>query len=136
MGNELHIVFIVTDNKFHQLLDKYPFLSYVVYGGNDYIGIIQNYDEIITTLYDYSALKSPEERLQFLELADSWWWESNRLMPINVFLKNDWKVFKVFLKTFNSKDVVIKYGPQLSLKNLSLKRTKRRAITLVRKPTQ
>jgi len=132
----LHIVFIVSDKHFQQLLDKYPFLSYVVYGGNDYIGIIQNYDEVITTLYDYSALKTSEERLRFLELADSWWWESNRLIPINVFLKHEWKVYKGCLKTFNSKDVVIKYGPQLSLKSLSIKRTKRRAITLVRKPTQ
>ena len=116
-----------------QLLDKYPFLSFVVYGGNDYIGIIQNYDEVITTIYDYSALKTSEERLRFIELADSWWWESNRMIPINVFLKADWQQFKHCLKTFNSKDVTIQYGPYLSLKDLSKKRTKRRAITLVRK---
>lgn len=117
-----------------QLLDKYPFLSFVVYGGNDYIGIIQNYDEVITTIYDYSAIKTSEERQKFISLAETWWWESNRLIPINVFLKQDWRQFKDILKTFNSKDVVIRYGPHLSLKSLSQKRTKRRAITLVRKP--
>ena len=37
------------DNIKH-LLDQYPFLSYVTYGGNDYIGIIQNSDELITTI--------------------------------------------------------------------------------------
>jgi len=124
----------VLEPEIQQLLDKYPFLSFVVYGGNDYIGIIQNYDEVITTIYDYSSIKTQQERIKFLELAETWWWESNRLIPINVFLKQDWKHYKENLKTFNSKDVVIRYGPYLSLKSLSQKRTKRRAITLVRKP--
>ena len=129
----MHIVFIVLEPEIQQLLDKYPFLSYVVYGGNDYIGIIQNYDEVITTIYDYSSLKTREDRQLFIDLAETWWWESNRMIPINVFLKQDWYQYKGCLKTFNSKDVVIRYGPQLSLKSLSQKRTKRRAITLVRK---
>lgn len=129
----MHIVFIVLEPEIQQLLDKYPFLSFVVYGGNDYIGIIQNYDEVITTIYDYSSLKTQEERIKFIELADSWWWESNRMIPINVFLKQEWHRYKPCLKTFNSKDVTIKYGPYLSLKDLTKKRTKRRAITLVRK---
>jgi len=129
----LHIVFIVSDQDFKQLLDQYPFLSYVVYGGNDYIGIIQNHDELITAIYDYSSVNTKEERIKFLELADTWWWESNRMIPINIFLKQDWFRFKSVLRTFNSKDVILKYGPHLSLRDLSKKRTKRRAITLVRK---
>lgn len=115
------------------LLDQYPFLSYVTYGGNEYIGIIQNKDEIITTIYDYSLLKSIDQKTLFLELAEQWWWESNRQIPINVFLKQDWEMFRVCLKTFNSKDVVIIHGPYVSLKEMSLKRSKRRSITLVRK---
>jgi hypothetical protein len=123
----------VSDQDFKQLLDQYPFLSYVVYGGNDYIGIIQNHDELITAIYDYSSVNTKEERIKFLELADTWWWESNRMIPINIFLKQDWFRFKSVLRTFNSKDVILKYGPHLSLRDLSKKRTKRRAITLVRK---
>ena len=38
------------EDSFKNLLDQYPFLSYVTYGGNDYIGIIQNSDELITTV--------------------------------------------------------------------------------------
>lgn len=123
----------MSDQDFKQLLDQYPFLSYVVYGGNDYIGIIQNHDELITAIYDYSSVNTKEERIKFLELADTWWWESNRMIPINIFLKQDWFRFKSVLRTFNSKDVILKYGPHLSLRDLSKKRTKRRAITLVRK---
>ena len=97
------------------------------------MGIIQNFDEIITTIYDYSLLRTLEQKSRFLELADQWWWESNRLVPINVFLKQDWADFKICLKTFNSKDVIIHHGPYVSLKEIAQKRSKRRSITLVRK---
>jgi hypothetical protein len=68
-----------------------------------------------------------------LKLADIWWWESNRLIPINVFMKSEWAVFRSVLITMNSKDVEIKHGPKVSFSQLASKRTKRRSITLVRK---
>lgn len=116
-----------------ELLKKYPFLTYLVYGGNEYIGVIQNLDEVITTIYDYGALKTLDQKQQFLELAEMWWWESNRLIPINVFLKQEWTPFRSVVKTMNSKDVEIRFGPQVSLKEIAAKRSKRRSITLVRK---
>ncbi len=116
-----------------ELLKKYPFLTYLVYGGNEYIGVIQNLDEVITTIYDYGALKTLDQKQQFLELAEMWWWESNRLIPINVFLKQEWTPFRAVVKTMNSKDVEIRFGPQVSLKEIAAKRSKRRSITLVRK---
>jgi len=118
---------------YQQLLKKYPFLTYLVYGGNEYIGVIQNLDEVITTIYDYGALRTLEQKQQFLELAETWWWESNRLIPINVFLKAEWTPFRTVVKTMNSKDVEIKFGPQVSLKEIAAKRSKRRSITLVRR---
>lgn len=121
------------ENDIKQLLEKYPFLSYITYGGNDYFGIIQNVDDIITTIYDFGALRTNEQKVSFLELGDQWWWESNRLIPINIFLKQDWFAFRVCLKTFNSRDVEIKYGPYVSLKEIATKRNKRRSITLVRR---
>ena len=116
-----------------ELLKKYPFLTYLIYGGNEYIGVIQNLDEVITTIYDYGALRTLDQKQQFLELAEMWWWESNRLIPINVFLKAEWVPFRTVVKTMNSKDVDIKFGPQVSLKEIAAKRSKRRSITLVRK---
>jgi len=132
------LVFItyLSDNveeHYKQLLGQYPFISYVTYGGNDYIGIIQNFDEVITTLYDFGMLKSEELKKIYLELGETWWWESNRLIPINVFLKADWIAFKGCLRTMNSKDVEIKMGPYVSLKEMATKRSKRKSITLVRK---
>lgn len=121
------------EDHYKQLLAQYPFISYLTYGGNDYIGIIQNSDEVITTLYDFGLLKDAELKKVFLDLGETWWWESNRLMPINVFLKQDWSQFRVCLRTMNSKDVEIKLGPYVSLKEMATKRSKRKSITLVRK---
>ena len=115
------------------LLDQYPFMSFLTYGGNEYIGVVQNADEFITTIYDFAALRTLEQKTVFLAMADQWWWESNRLIPINVFLKQDWVEFRVCLKTFNSKDVVIQHGPYVSLREIAAKRSKRRSITLIRK---
>lgn len=118
---------------YRQLLQNYPFISYVGYGGNEYVGIIQNVDDILTSVYDFGALKTEQEKAEFLELGESWWWESNRLIPINVFLRFEWSQFRYCLKTLNSKDVEIKFGPYVSLKEIAAKKTKRRSITLVRK---
>ena len=118
-----------------QLLANYPFISYIGYGGNEYIGIIQNVDDILTSVYDFGALKTEEEKAEFLTLGESWWWESNRLIPINVFLRFEWTQFRYCLKTLNSKDVQLKFGPYVSLKEIAAKKSKRRSITLVRKLT-
>ena len=121
------------EDHYKNLLNQYPFISYITYGGNDYIGIIQNSDEIITTIYDFGALKDDVLKKLFLELGETWWWESNRLIPINVFLKTDWTAFRLCLRTMNSKDVEIKMGPYVSLKEMAAKRSKRKSITLVRR---
>ena len=109
------------DYNIKKLLDQYPFISYLTYGGNDYIGIIQNVDDIVTTIYDFSVLKTENQKSRYLELGDQWWWESNRLIPINVFLKSDWVEFRACLKTMNSKDVKVHFGPYVSLKEIAAK---------------
>ena len=74
-----------------------------------------------------------DEKKIFLALGDEWWWQSNRMIPINVFIKGDWKQFRYTLKTFNSKDVELEFGPYVNLGEIAYKRSKRRSITLVRK---
>ena len=115
------------------LLSQYPFITYLIYGGNEYIGIVQNSDDQITTIYDYGSLRTEVQKKKFLDLGETWWWESNRMIPINVFLKQEWAEFKFCVKTMNSKDVNIRLGPNINLKEIAAKRSKRRSITLVRK---
>jgi hypothetical protein len=97
------------------------------------MGIIQNQDDAITTIYDFGAIQDLEIKRQFLELANVWWWESNRSVPINIFLKNDWEQFKPYLRTFINKDLEVLHGPVCSLSEMGRKKSKRKSITLVRR---
>lgn len=123
-------------NIFQKLTDRYPFISVIAYGADEYIGIIQNRDAYVTNFYDLNSVKTSENRQQFLDLGEQWWWESNRLIPINIFLKQEWQDFRSCLRIFNSKDVVLMHGPAVSLAELAQRKTKRRSITLIRKPAQ
>ena len=118
---------------FTKLAEKYPFITLCVYAANEYIGIVQNQDDAITTIYDFGAIQDLEVKRQFLELANIWWWESNRSVPINIFLKSEWDIFKPYLRTFTNKDLEILHGPVCSLSEMARKKSKRKSITLVRK---
>jgi hypothetical protein len=118
---------------FSKLADKYPFITLCVYASTEYVGIIQNKDDAITTIYDFGSIQDTDLKRGFLELANIWWWESNRSIPINIFLKSEWDPFKIYLKTFVNKDLEIVHGPACSLIDMSRKKSKRKSITLVRR---
>jgi len=118
---------------FEKLAEKYPFITLCVYATTEYVGIIQNQDDAITTIYDFGAIQDLEIKRQFLELANIWWWESNRSVPINIFLKDDWDPFKPYLRTFINKDLEVIHGPVCSLSEMGRKKSKRKSITLVRR---
>lgn len=115
------------------LKENFPFISVLTHVDREYVGIIINQDAQITSLYDYVSIKTEEEKKLFLELGEAWWWESNRQIPINIFLLKEIKPFSYAIKNFNTKDVKITLGPCTSLNDIIVKRIKRKSITLVRK---
>lgn len=110
-----------------------PFISVINYGDDEFVGIIINQDQYVTSFYDLNAIKTPEETKVFLEIGEIWWWESNRQFPINIFCRDQIYPFSYAIKTFNSKDTRIILGPVVNLMNLTLKRVKRKSVQLVRK---
>jgi hypothetical protein len=120
----------ISDN----LQQNFPFITVLSYVDNEYVGIIINQDSQITSMYDYSALKTEEEKTKFLEMGEIWWWESNRQIPINIFLLREMQAFRYVIKNLSTKDVKILFGPATSLNDIIVKRVKRRSITLVRRP--
>ena len=123
----------MTNDIFAKLAEKYPFITLCVYATQEYVGIVQNHDDIITTIYDFGGIQDLEDKKKFLELANIWWWESNRSIPINIFLKSEWDPFKMYLRTFVNKDLVVLHGPICSLSEMGRKKSKRKSITLVRR---
>ena len=118
---------------FKKLSENHPFISVCSYAQQDYVGIIQNRDDMVTTLYDYGAIVQSELRATFLELGDIWWWESNRSIPINIFLKEEWAIFRPYIRTFNNKSLIVLHGPVVSITEFTKKRAKRKSITLVKR---
>jgi len=121
------------DNKVKEFLERFPFMSLIRYGENELVGIIQNSDNVVVTMYVYNLLKTDEDKLALIEQGDEWWWGSNRLIPINIVLKEQMRRFAYALKTYSTKDFEVLYGYQTSLNNVITKRTKRRQINLIRK---
>jgi hypothetical protein len=120
----------ITEN----LKENFPFISIVTHVTQEYVGIIINQDAQVTSMYDYSALRSDYDKAAFLQLGEVWWWESNRQIPINIFLNRDMIPFKYAIRNFATKDMKVIIGPCTSLNNIIIKRIKRKSITLVRKP--
>jgi hypothetical protein len=118
---------------FKKLSEAHPFITVCTYAQQDYVGIVQNRNETVTTLYDYGSVVFPELREKFLLLGDIWWWESNRSIPINIFLKDEWREFKTYIRTFNNKSLEIIHGPTVSMTDFNQKRSKRKSITLVKR---
>jgi len=121
------------NNVLQTLSQRYPFITVCVYAGVEYVGIIQNRDDTVTTLYDFGSIQNEDLKKLFLDLANTWWWESNHSVPINIFLKYEWNVFRSYLRTFSNRDLEILHGPICSLGNIAQRKGKRRSITLVRR---
>ncbi len=119
----------ITEN----LQENFPFISVINHVNHEYVGIIINQDAQVTSIYDYTAIKTDEERTRFLELGEAWWWESNRQIPISIFLAREILEYRYAIRNFATKDVKVVLGPITSLNDIIVKRVKRKSITLVRK---
>jgi hypothetical protein len=113
--------------------EQLPFITVLTYGNQEYVCIMINQDTSVTSIYDYNMLKSDSDKKSFLEMGEVWWWESNRMLPINIFLRKEMNPFKYAIKNFSTKDVSILIGPVVNLHNIMLKRIKRKHVQLVRR---
>jgi hypothetical protein len=120
------------NNKYKDLLEEYPFLTVINYAGNEYLGIMQNIDTQIASMYMYERIQTIEEKRLFLTLGEEWWWETNRKLPINIALLNRWP-FGYSSQSFTVKQMEIVAGPEVRLQDCITKRIKRRSINLMKK---
>lgn len=120
------------ENTYKILQERFPFLTIVKYLKTQYIGIVQNADHLFISMYVLDESFTKEMKKEFLEAGEVYWWESNRSIPINLFLQEDFKKFKPFLRVFSKKEAEVIQGPVINLRELMNKRIKRRTITLVR----
>lgn len=120
----------ITEN----LQENFPFITVLNHVNAEYVGIVINQDSQVTSMYDYASIRTDGEKQRFLELGEVWWWESNRQIPINIFLNKEILEFRYAIRNFSTKDVKVLLGPCTSLNDIIVKRIKRKSITLIRKP--
>jgi len=120
-------------NELELIQEQFPFLSCVRTAEIEFVCIIQNADDKILSFYDFNSIREENEKKLFLELGEIWWHESNRILPINIFLRGEMEPYKPYIRTTQVKNTDIVFGPITSLNNLFQKRIKRRQIQLVKK---
>ena len=118
----------------NEIEEKYPFISVITYGGNEYVGIIVNQDQYVTTILNFSSLKTTQDKQFLLKLGEIWWMESNRMIPITIFLHEEISAIRYCQMNMNTKDVHVVSGPTVNLGSINSKRVKRKNIQLIRKP--
>ena len=121
------------DKEKEQLLEKFPFLCILEKGTLEYVGICINHDSTVVTFYDLGAIPDLDTKKSILELGAQWWEESNRKIPINIFMKQEMSQYKPYVKSIIAKDVKVLAGYTVDLKKISTKRIKRKNIQLIRK---
>ncbi len=121
------------DERIKSILENFPFLSYGVFYETPYLGIIQNCDSQLLSMYVLDSIPEESLRREFLDLGMNWWWESNRQIPIHIFLKDRFKKFRPYLKHFNRKDFDLQEGPSVSLQETISRRVRTRQVTLIRR---
>lgn len=114
------------------LKKTFPFLTCIRNNDIEIVGIVINQNDSVTSIYDIGAIVDQVQREILLELGEQWWWESNRKIPINIFLKNEMGSFRGYIKTLNSKDIEHIFGPIVNLNDIAEKRVKRKSIQLIR----
>jgi len=65
---------------------NYPFISVVEYGGHEYVGVINNQDTAITSMFIFTDIPNAKSKEKFIELCKTWWFESNRMIPQNTYV--------------------------------------------------
>ena len=120
--------------EFEKLHKKFPFLSLGITKEKERIvGLILNRTKSFIGIYVLDTIEDLTEKKRFLELGEIWWWESNRMLPISVFLKAEIEPFRYALRNFTVKEIEIMVGPVTSLAFIAPKRIKRKTVNLVTK---
>jgi hypothetical protein len=113
------------------ILENHPYLTHGKMQNCDYLGVVQNCDNQMISIYLLDLLPSEMIRKVFLEYAEHWWNNSNRTTPINMFIKDPaFRSFRMCLRHFSSKEFEVISGPQVCLAELIARRVRRKQVPL------
>lgn len=109
-----------------------PYITVVRHNDIEYYGIIKIKSKQYITLYCLSNMPQKKQE-EIVNYAKVWWLQSNRTIPISLFLREEMEEFEQYTKRFDTDSVTLVSGVLISLSDLPTKRIKRRNITLKKK---
>lgn len=83
-------------------------------------------------MYCFQMMDESQQE-ELLSLAKYWWEQSNRSIPVCIFLREEMEIFEGYTKRFNTDTINFVSGPVISLSNIPTKRIKRRNVALKKK---
>ncbi len=110
--------------------DTYPFFSILVLkNGTQVAGIIQNSTPTFVWIYQFDEIQK-SQRKTFLDHGRTWWNQSDRTIPIEVFIGTEFDVFRPHLKGHPRKNIESVHGHLVDLGETFRKRIKRRIVSI------
>jgi len=110
----------------------FPFITVLECDGEEYIGVLKIKSKQYITLYCFNNMPEAKQK-ELILLAQQWWWQSNRAIPISLFMREEMEEYEKYTLRFNTDACTNVQGPVISLSELPTKRIKRRNIALKRK---
>lgn len=110
----------------------FPFITVLECDGEQYIGVLKIKSKQYITLYCFNNMPEDQKK-ELIDLAQQWWWQSNRAIPISLFMREEMEDYEKYTLRFNTDSCTNIQGPLISLSELPTKRIKRRNIALKRK---
>lgn len=106
-----------------------PYVTVLEHNGEKYYGIIKIKSKQYSTLYCFHLMDEGQLE-ELLELAYVWWHQSNRTIPMCIYMQEEMEKYEDYTKRFNTESVTFVSGPVISLSDLPTKRIKRRNVAL------
>ena len=107
-----------------------PFITIVKFNDQEYIGIMQVSSKQFTSMFVLNDIEDSSDKKGLLKLGEKWWWQSNRNIPITLFMPEELEPYKKYMRTFQTKELEIIEGPVVTINALPSKRIKRRNTSL------
>lgn len=113
-----------------KIRETYPFFSILILrDGTQVPGIIQNSNSTIVWIYQFEEVEKLL-RKPFLEHGRTWWNQSDRTIPIEVFIGPEFDVFRPYLKGHPRKNIETVHGHLVELGETFRRRIKRKIVSI------
>ena len=106
-------------------------MTFIVMKDDIILGIVQNETPKLLMVYQFDLIRTTDEKEEFLQFGDEWWWGSNHSIPINLFIGDRFERFEYVLRGYPRKPIEEIIGPTFSLADRYLRRIRKKKIEIV-----